>query len=223
MGALHGTGKLKSFEAACEMSARRTPNARDIALTAVMTAATAALTMVISVPFPPTRGYFNLGDAMVMLAGLLFGARLGGFAGGVGSALADALMGYPYYAPLTLLVKGTEGFLTGLIGGGKKFSMKVVGVIVGAIAMLVGYFSVETPLYGFGSAFAELTTINSIQVSVGAVLSIALAQIILRAYPDIKFFQRKPVGYRPAILVVIAVIVVLAGIVGIYVFTGISP
>jgi hypothetical protein len=89
--------------------------------------------------------------------------------------------------------------------------------------MLVGYFSVETPLYGFGSAFAELTTINSIQVSAGAVLSIALAQIILRAYPDIKFFQRRPVGYRPALLVVIAAVLVLAAIVGIYVITGITP
>ncbi len=205
------------------MSQRRVPNARDAALTAVMTASTAALTMVISVPFPPTRGYFNLGDAMVMLSGLLFGARIGGFAGGVGSALADAFSGYPYYAPLTLLVKGTEGFLTGVLGCGKKFSMKVTAVLAGAIAMLVGYFSVETPLYGFGSAFLELTTVNSIQVVAGAALSLTLAQIILRAYPDIKFFQRKPVGYRPAILIVVVAAIVLASIVGVYFLTGISP
>ncbi len=205
------------------MSERRVPNARDVALTAVMTASTAALTMVISVPFPLTRGYFNLGDAMVMLSGLLFGARIGGFAGGVGSALADALSGYPYYAPLTLLVKGTEGFLTGVLGCGKKFSMKVTAVVAGASAMLVGYFSVETPLYGFGSAFAELTTINSIQVVAGAVLSLTLAQVILRAYPDIRFFQRKPLGYKPAILVVVVVAIVLTSIVGIYALTGISP
>ena len=205
------------------MSGRKAPNARDAALTAVMTAATAALTMVISIPFPLTRGYFNLGDAMVMLSGLLFGSRLGGFAGGVGSALADVLSGYPYYAPLTLLVKGIEGFLTGFIGCGKKFSMKAAGVTAGAIAMLVGYFSVETPLYGFGAAFAELTTINSIQVVAGAVLSITLAQIILRAYPDIKFFQRKPMGFRPAILIVFVAAIVMTAIVGIYVLTGISP
>jgi hypothetical protein len=50
-----------------------------------------------------------------------------------------------------------------------------------------------------------------------------LAQIILRAYPDIKFFQRKPVGYRPAILFVIVAAIVLTSIVGIYALTGITP
>ena len=83
---------------------------------------------------------------MVMLSGLLFGAGVGGFAGGVGSALSDALLGYGYFAPLTLLIKGVEGFLTGLIGDSNRFSMKAAGVTAGAIAMLVGYFSVEAPL-----------------------------------------------------------------------------
>ena len=59
------------------MAEKKAINPREAALTAVMTAATAALTVIISIPFPPTRGYFNLGDAMVMLSGLLFGARLG--------------------------------------------------------------------------------------------------------------------------------------------------
>jgi uncharacterized membrane protein len=205
------------------MSRRRAPNPREAALTAVMTAATAALTMIISIPFPLTRGYFNLGDTMVMLSGLLFGARLGGVAGGLGSALADILAGYPYYAPLTLFIKGTEGFLTGLIGNSKRFSLKLAGALTGAIAMLAGYFFVEMPLYGFGAAFAELATINSVQVSSGVVLSLMLAQILLRAYPDIKFFQERRVGYRPAIIMVIAAAVVLSVIVGVYVMTGISP
>ena len=205
------------------MSARRSPNPREVALTAVMTAGTAALTMIISIPFPLTRGYFNLGDVMVMLSGLLFGARVGGVAGGIGSALADILSGYPYYAPITLLVKGTEGFLTGAIGNGKRLSLKVAGVIAGAITMLLGYFSVETPLYGIGPALAELTTVNSIQVASGAVLSLILAQIILRAYPDIKYFQKRQIDYRPAIIMVITVAVVLTVIVGTYLMTGISP
>jgi len=188
-----------------------------------MTAATAAVTMVISIPFPPTRGYFNLGDAMVMLAGLLFGARLGGIAGGVGSAISDVLLGYGYFAPLTLIIKGTEGFLAGLIGNSRKLSFKVAGVVAGAIAMLVGYFSVETPLYGVGAALAELVTINSIQVFSGAIISLALSQIILRTYPAIKFLQPKPEGARIGTLVVVIAAVLLSAIVAIYLATGISP
>jgi uncharacterized membrane protein len=188
-----------------------------------MTAATAAVTMVISIPFPPTRGYFNLGDAMVMLAGLLFGARLGGVAGGVGSALSDILLGYGYFAPLTLFIKGTEGFLTGLIGNNRRFSLKLAGVVAGAVAMLVGYFSVETPLYGVGAALAELVTINSIQVLSGAIISLMLTQIILKTYPDVKFLQAKPEGARPGILMVVVAAVLLSAIVGVYLVTGVSP
>jgi uncharacterized membrane protein len=199
------------------------PKPREVALTAVMTAATAAVTMVISIPFPPTRGYFNLGDAMVMLAGLLFGARLGGVAGGIGSALSDILLGYGYFAPLTLFIKGTEGFLTGLIGNSRRFSLKLAGVVAGAVAMLVGYFSVEAPLYGVGAALAELVTINSIQVLSGAIVSLTLTQIILKTYPDVKFLQARPGGVRTGILMVVVAAVLLSAIVGVYLVTGVSP
>ena len=160
---------------------------------------------------------------MVMLAGLLFGARIGGIAGGVGSAISDVLLGYAYFSPLTLFIKGTEGFLTGLIGNKKRVSYKVMGVGAGAVAMLVGYFSVETPLYGMGAALAELVTINSLQVSSGAIVSLLLSQAILKAYPDIKFLQPKRQGLRTGIIVVVVAAVVLGGIVGFYLMTGISP
>lgn len=205
------------------MAGPKAPNPREAALTAVMTAAVAAVTMVISVPFPLTRGYFNFGDAVVMLAGLLFGARLGGFAGGIGSAMADVLSGYPYYAPLTLVIKGTEGFLTGVIGSNRKLSFKVAGVAAGAVTMLVGYFAVETPLYGMAAALAELVTINSIQVISGAVVSIVMNQIILRAYPAIKFFGPQPQSARSGIIMVVVAAVILGAIVGTYLMVGISP
>jgi uncharacterized membrane protein len=201
----------------------RSLSPRDIALTAVMTAATAAVTMVISIPFPPTRGYLNLGDVMVMLSGLLFGAQIGGFAGGVGSAISDALLGYGYFAPLTLFIKGIEGFLTGLIGNSKRFSMKIAGVTAGAIAMLVGYFSVETPLYGVGPAFAELSLVNSIQVTVGATVSLAVAHVIFRTYPDIQFFTPRRKSKMAGVMTVVIAAVVLAGIVTLYLMTSISP
>jgi len=199
------------------------PSPREAALTAVMTAAVAAVTMAISVPFPLTRGYFNFGDAIVMLAGLLFGARLGGFAGGIGSALADVFAGYPYYAPLTLLIKGTEGFLTGLIGNNKRFPVKVAAVTVGAVTMLVGYFTVETPLYGIGAAGAELLGVNSIQVVSGAVASLFMVQIILKAYPAIKFMTPPSNRARSGIFAVVVAAVILAAIVGTYLIVGISP
>jgi uncharacterized membrane protein len=190
-----------------------------------MTALTAAATMVISIPIPATKGYFNLGDSMVMLAGLLFGASIGGFAGGVGSAISDIALGYAYFSPLTLLIKGTEGFLVGLIGSNRSFRVKVVGVVAGAIAMVVGYFSVESPIYGFGSAFAELVTANVWQVLFGGIIALTICQLVVRAYPDIKILQPKPgtETKKMGLIIVGAVVVLLAAIVALYLVLGISP
>jgi uncharacterized membrane protein len=207
------------------MSGKRAPKPREIALTAVMTAVTAVVTMITGsfVPFPATGGYLNLGDSMVMLSGLLFGASIGGFAGGVGSALSDVLLGYGYFAPLTLLIKGTEGFLAGLIGNSKSFSRKLGGVVAGAIVMLAGYFLVETPLKGMGAALGELVAINSIQVTVGAAVSLALTQAVLRAYPEVEFFKPRRQSLGAGLVVVVFAAVILAAVVGVYLMTGISP
>ena len=204
---------------------KKSPNPRQVALTAAMTAVTAVVTMITGsfVPFPATGGYLNLGDSMVMFSGLLFGASLGGFAGGVGSALSDILLGYGYFAPLTLLIKGTEGYLVGLIGNSKSISRKVAGVVTGAITMLAGYFLVETPLKGMGAALGELVAINSIQVTVGAVVALALAQAVVKAYPELEFLRPKPQGLKAGVVVVVVAAVVLTAIVGTYLVTGISP
>jgi uncharacterized membrane protein len=203
------------------MNRRPTVDPREVAVTAVMTALTAVVTYFTGslFPFPITGGYLNLGDALVMLSGLLFGARVGGFAGGVGSALSDAILA-PYYAPLTLLIKGTEGYLAGLIGNDRKLSRRIAGVVAGAIAMLVGYFSVEAPLINVGAAFGELITINWIQVAVGGIVAILLAQAVVRAYPDIEFIKPKATKLRSELIFVIVAIVVLAAIVGVYLATG---
>jgi uncharacterized membrane protein len=87
-----------------------------VASTAVFTAFVAAATSVFSVTIPATNGYFNVGEIMVYTSALLMGPYVGAFAGGVGSMISDLSLGYPYYAPGTLIVKGLEGFLVGYLG-----------------------------------------------------------------------------------------------------------
>ena len=50
----------------------------NITLLAIMTALSTVVTYIIRIPYPGTGGYFNLGDTMVMLGGLLLGP-VGGF------------------------------------------------------------------------------------------------------------------------------------------------
>jgi uncharacterized membrane protein len=89
---------------------------RTVATTAVFTAFVAAATSVFSVYIPATQGYFNVGEIMIYTSALLMGPYVGAFAGGVGSMLSDLSLGYPYYAPGTLVIKGLEGFIVGYLG-----------------------------------------------------------------------------------------------------------
>jgi len=91
-------------------------NTREVASTAVFTAFVAAATSVFSVYIPATTGYFNVGEIMVYTCALLMGPYVGAFAGGVGSMISDISLGYPYYAPGTLMIKGIEGFVVGYLG-----------------------------------------------------------------------------------------------------------
>lgn len=88
---------------------------RRLTLAALSIALVTLATVIIRIPNPATQGYINLGDALLFTLALVFGWRIGGLAGGVGSALADALGGYFIWAPWTLVIKGIEGVLVGTI------------------------------------------------------------------------------------------------------------
>ena len=74
-----------------------------LVLAALMAALCTLLTLVIRIP-SPMGGYLNLGDCAVLLSAWLLGPAAGAAAAGLGSALAD-LLGYPLYAPATLVIK----------------------------------------------------------------------------------------------------------------------
>lgn len=147
-------------------------DSKKMILTALLVALVAVCTMVINIPLPGVRGYVNIGDTVVLLSGLLFGPLVGAFAGGLGSGLADLLLGYAYWAPWTLLIKGMEGFLAGWL----MLRLKIAAPVVAGSAVLVmvmGYFLAGTLIYGFGPALASLPG-DLLQGGVSAVVSLLL-------------------------------------------------
>ncbi|GBC68835.1 hypothetical protein HRbin01_00520 [archaeon HR01] len=197
------------------------PDSREVAVTAVMAAATAATTMLIVIPFAPTRGFFNIGDAMVMLAGLVFGARVGFLAGGIGSALADILLGYGFFAPLTLFIKGMEGYVVGYIGRGRGPFYRVAAVLAGAAVMMAGYFTVEWVILSFEVALAEMLTVNSLQVGFGAVISLAVWGLLRKTYPALEHYKYSTSSRREALAMGLAAIILLGIVSAIYTAFGV--
>ncbi|MHA1339091.1 MAG: ECF transporter S component [Promethearchaeota archaeon] len=86
-----------------------------VSITGVMAALTTVMTMIISIYIPASEGFFNIGESMVYLSAILFGPFIGGLSGGIGSFLADIFLGYANYALGTLIIKGIEGYLVGII------------------------------------------------------------------------------------------------------------
>ncbi len=86
---------------------------RKLVMAALFAALTTVMTMVIRIP-SPMSGYVNLGDCAVLLSAWILGPGLGCAAAGIGSMLAD-LLGYPLYAPGTLVVKGLMALAAGLL------------------------------------------------------------------------------------------------------------
>ncbi len=120
-------------------------DSRTVASAAVFTAFVAAATSFFSIFIPATTGYFNVGEIMVYTTALLMGPYVGAFAGGVGSATSDLMLGYWYYSPGTLLVKGLEGFIVGYLSqrvlaqsSVAKWRTTTVGVGL-VLALVTGY------------------------------------------------------------------------------------
>lgn len=142
-----------------------------IALYGMFMALTTVSTMIISIPSIATQGYINLGDAFVILSGLVLGPFGGLVVGGIGSALADILLGYAYYAPYTLIIKGLEGLIgVSIYRIVLKEKFLLPPVVVAGLFMALGYLVVEIFLYGYPAAIASLPG-NIVQGLVGALIS----------------------------------------------------
>lgn len=154
---------------------------REIAISAVMAALVCATTLLIQLPIPATQGFFNVGDAMVMVAALTFGPIVGFLAGGFGSSLADLFGGWYVWVPFTLVIKGLEGFIAGSIivldDKDKGVKKKIIAWIIAGSEMVVGYFLVQYYMFGMVAALTEIP-FNILQMIVGGIVGIPLSTVI---------------------------------------------
>ncbi|MBQ8119408.1 MAG: ECF transporter S component [Ruminococcus sp.] len=161
-----------------------------LVLTGLFTAMITVSTMIIRIP-TPTKGYINLGDCFVNIAGWLLGGVYGGIAAGTGSALSDLFGGYTVYVLPTFIIKGLMAVAAFALY--KVLSKKVpnlVGRIVSAIAaeivMIVGYAVFEAFL--FGSVTTALTGVpgNIVQGIGGASFGVLLYEGVIARIPAAK-------------------------------------
>ncbi len=153
-------------------------NTKKLVSYGVLMALTVVMTMVIHIPSPAQTGYINLGDMVIFIAAFFFGKKAGFLVGGVGSALADLLLGYSVFAPVTLIVKGIEGYVAGVIFEtdlGRKYP--IIPSSIGGLIMAGGYFIAEIFMFGFNSSLINLPA-NIVQGLFGAIAASILYKLL---------------------------------------------
>lgn len=153
-------------------------------LAAVFAALACAATLLIRVP--TVMGYTNLGDGVVLLGAFVLGPGYGFLAGGLGSAMADLLAGYPHYLPGTFFIKGGSALIAALLlkkalqGKRPSVLQMSLAAIPAELFMAAGYFLYKAFLLGrFEAAVASIPA-NLVQGALGAAVSIALYQALSR-------------------------------------------
>ncbi|SCY27719.1 ECF transporter S component [Alkaliphilus peptidifermentans] len=144
----------------------------------LLTALVAVSTMVISVPVPATEGFIHLGDSMIFLAAILFGKKKGAFSAGIGSALADILLGYTHWALPTLIIKGAMGYGVGMIANQEDEKLlnfrNVIALAFGALWMVTGYFFAGAAMKGSFAISLTSVPANLIQGIGGIILFVPI-------------------------------------------------
>ena len=152
--------------------------AKQLTLTAMMTAFVFVATFVPKIPIP--LGYAHLGDAAIFLAVIFCGRRIGILSGVIGSALADFLSGFPVWIIPTILIKAAEAETFWRLRG-KNF---LLALIISSLLMTAGYTLAGAFLYdslaaGLASTPGLLLK-SAVNISAVVVLSAALKNKIVR-------------------------------------------
>ncbi len=158
---------------------------KKIVVAALMAALACVATMIIKIP-SPLKGYWHLGDCIVLVAGWILSPGYAFVAAGLGSALADLFSGYAVYVPATFLIKGCMALtvfgvfrlLHKRIG---RLPSQILGAFLAELVMVLGYFLFEGFLYGFVPSLVNIPA-NAVQGIAGISIGLVLIKVFERLH-----------------------------------------
>lgn len=165
----------------------KSKTALHLSLVAVSAALVAVFTIAVRIPVPATSGYISLCDAAVVFVSYAFGPFTGLIAGGLGSAFADLLGGYPQFALISFVVHGLEALLAGLLirKNSQGIGTMIAGAVLSVIIVCGGYLLLEILfITTLSSAIVEVP-MNALQSGVGAVIGLLLYAAVNKAYRNL--------------------------------------
>lgn len=151
-----------------------------LAQLAMMTALTVALSMMVIIPIPATKGIVTLCEVGIYLSACLFGGTGGLIVGSLSGGLIDLLSGYPQWMIFSFVIHGLQGYIAGqLFHSGLPFA-KVWSLLLASVWMIVGYFFATSLLYTWPAGIASIPG-NIVQTAFGMGVTYLSYGAILRS------------------------------------------
>lgn len=159
----------------------------DLVQVSLMAALTYVTLIAFNVPIG-SKAVLHLGDGMVFLAAVLLGRKKAFFSAAIGCTIFDILSPYIIWAPFTFIIKGTMGYIVGLIAyrngkEGNSVKNNILAFIIGGLFMTAGYFVAGRFIYGsFAVAMADIPG-NILQIIGGMAVALPLSKPLKKALP----------------------------------------
>lgn len=152
----------------------------EIAISSVMSALTAVVTVITGALIPsPTGGYTHIGDMIIFVAALLFGSKVGGLTGSIGSVVADFWLAYPRWY-VSIPAHGLEGVIAGF-GKNKPITIQVLLCAFAGFVMASTYFYVNIFIKGYPLAVISYARDFFGQVGISLILALIISKSVEKA------------------------------------------
>ncbi|WP_373879566.1 ECF transporter S component [Levilactobacillus brevis] len=155
-------------------------------IAAVLIAMTVALSILVVIPIPATKGIVTLCEVGIYTSAILYGRRMGLLVGGASGFLIDILTGYPVWCLFSLVIHGTQGLVVGCLlpRHHKGIRSMLLPLLVGSLVMVIGYCLATTLLFGWPAGLASIFG-NVVQVGFGAGVTLSIVGPLTRLKPDL--------------------------------------
>lgn len=160
-----------------------------LVLASLFVALSFIFTYFVKIPFP-TGGYFNVGDAFIMLAAIIIDPLTGILVGALAGGLSDLFAGYVLFIPFTVLAKGLEALMAGFIYQKTRGLLRYVGVVIGPLVMVAIYALSYIIMFDKATMIANLP-FDLAQAGIAIVLTIILLLLLEKTPLLLKVKARK--------------------------------
>ncbi|WMJ79513.1 ECF transporter S component [Clostridium sp. MB40-C1] len=163
----------------CSREMKNSTKARDIVLIGLLSSLIFVSTLFLNIRLPISvhGGLIHLGSAMVVIIAILFGKNKAALSAALGMSLFDLLTGGAQWAPFTFLIKGSMAYIFGVFAyakgrKGNSLLWNTIGVFIGGVWMIIGYYIAEVIIYG--NWYSPITSIPGMAIQIAAAMIIGL-------------------------------------------------